>query len=95
MEWRVYRIINPPYCGVPPSHKNKDPKAARWVSALGHRVRTVRRAKGMTQERLAELSEIGPRTLQKLEAGEFTPLVTTIARIRAVLDCSFDDLLPS
>jgi transcriptional regulator with XRE-family HTH domain len=54
----------------------------------------MRRERGLTQELLAEKADIAARTLQKLEAGEFTPLVTTIARIRTALNCSFDELLP-
>ena len=34
-------------------------------------------ARGLTQERLAELGDLNPRTVQKIEAGEITILVTT------------------
>ena len=49
---------------------------------------------GLTQEKLAEKSDIAPRVLQKIEAGRITILVTTLIRLRRVLGCEFDDLLP-
>lgn len=48
----------------------------------------------MTQEALAEAAELNPRTLQKLEAGQFAALVTTVARLRDALACSADELMP-
>ena len=49
----------------------------------------------MTQERLAELVGVNPRTVQKIEAGKLNILVTTLARIQVALDCDWDDLLGS
>lgn len=47
----------------------------------------------MTQERLAELTHLNPRTVQKIEAATTNILVTTAARIKTALVCSWDDLL--
>jgi len=49
--------------------------------------------RGMTQERLAEVVDLNPRTIQKIEAGVTNILVTTLVRIRRALKCSWDDLL--
>lgn len=54
----------------------------------------VRRDRKMTQEALARAADLAPRTLQKLEAGEFSCLISTLRRLRRALNCSFDDLLP-
>lgn len=72
-----------------PSHAAKDP----WLKALGRRVREERMAAGLTQEKLAELAELSPRTVQKIEAGSLNILVTTLRRIRAAIGCKFEDLL--
>ncbi len=47
----------------------------------------------MTQERLAELCDLNTRSVQKIEAGEITILVTTLIRIRRALSCSWQRLL--
>jgi transcriptional regulator with XRE-family HTH domain len=48
----------------------------------------------MTQERLAELVDINIRNVRRIEAGEINLLVTTVARIRRALGCSWEDLMP-
>ena len=57
-------------------------------------MRRIRMSQGMTQERLAELIEINARNVRRIEAGEFNVLVTTVARIRKALHCSWDELVP-
>lgn len=47
----------------------------------------------MTQERLAELSELHLRSLQKIEAGEKNVLITTVGRIHRSLKCDWADLM--
>lgn len=47
----------------------------------------------MTQERLAEAADLNSRTVQKIEAGSVNILVTTLARIRRALRCSWDELM--
>jgi DNA-binding XRE family transcriptional regulator len=48
---------------------------------------------GLTQEKLAELADLAPRTIQKIEAGQLDILVTTIHRLQQALHCRYDDLL--
>jgi transcriptional regulator with XRE-family HTH domain len=64
------------------------------LRVLGANVRRARVARGMTQERLAEMSNLNPRNIRKIEAGETNVLATTLARIRRALQCSADQLLP-
>jgi transcriptional regulator with XRE-family HTH domain len=64
------------------------------MRAVGRAVKAARVEAGLTQEKLAEKSDIAPRVLQKIEAGRITILVTTLIRLRRVLGCEFDDLLP-
>ena len=40
------------------------------LAAFGANVRRERVARGVTQEKLAELMEVNPRTIQKIEAGK-------------------------
>lgn len=76
----------------------KKPATPRIISpdmrALGRAIKVARTEAGLTQEKLAEKADISTRGLQKIEAGQITILVTTLIRIRRVLGCEFDDLLP-
>lgn len=64
------------------------------LSEMGKRVREERQRKGLTQEAFAELVDIHPRVLQKIEAGRTNVLATTLIRIQAVLACPWPRLLP-
>ena len=62
---------------------------------MGQNVRRQRLAAGLTQEKLAEVADLAPRTVQKIEAGQLDLLASTIGRLRAAVRCRYDDLLPN
>jgi transcriptional regulator with XRE-family HTH domain len=64
-----------------------------WLKTVGANIRRKRVASGLTQEKLAELAELAPRTIQKIEAGQITILITTLRRLRQALGCSYEELL--
>jgi transcriptional regulator with XRE-family HTH domain len=66
---------------------------SHWLKAIGENVRRQRRSAGLTQERLAEMADLAPRTIQKIEAGQLDILATTIKRLQKALRCRYDDLL--
>ena len=72
-----------------PSKKSVDP----WLKQVGDNLRTARKSAGLTQEKLAELADLAPRTIQKIEAGRITILITTLRRIRKVLGCPYHSVL--
>jgi transcriptional regulator with XRE-family HTH domain len=61
---------------------------------FGANGRRERSAKGLTQQKLAEIAEISTRNLQKVEAGELNILLTTIVRIQLALRCPWNRLMP-
>ena len=63
------------------------------LKSLGANVRRIRDRQSLTQERFAEMINLHPRTLQKVEAGEFNLLITTMYRIQRALRCRWEDLL--
>ncbi len=65
------------------------------LSEFGYRVRSLRRAQGLTQEQLAEAADLNTRTIQKIEAGKLSIMLTTMARLQAALSCTAGDLLDS
>lgn len=63
------------------------------LAVLGANARRERVARGLTQEKLAELMEVNPRTIQKIEAGQINILVTTVLRLQQSLGCPWNDLM--
>ena len=66
---------------------------SRALQTFGDNLRRERMARGLTQERLAELADLNPRTVQKIKAGDITILVTTLLRLRAAIGCDWKRLL--
>lgn len=58
---------------------------------LGLKVAELRQQKGLTQEQLAALCEISPRTIQRIESGEVDPRAYTIHCLRTALDFDFGE----
>lgn len=54
--------------------------------ALGSNIRHHRRAKGMTQEAVAERVEVSIETIGKIERGVAAPSFDTVERIAAALE---------
>ncbi len=64
------------------------------IRQFGENVRRERLRRGMTQEELAERSEIATRNLQKIEAGEINLRMTTALRIWLGLRCAWKRVFP-
>lgn len=63
------------------------------AAAFGRRVREVRRARGLTQERLAEAASLHPTFVSNLERGYRVPTLATMVRVAAALDVRLGELL--
>ena len=63
------------------------------LQRFGAAVRRERVALGMTQERLADLTGLHLRTVQKIEAGNINVLITTAKRIQKSLGCKWERLM--
>ncbi len=72
----------------------RDAKIKAQLRVFGANVRRERIAKGMTQEKLAELVDVNIRTIQKIEAGAINVLLTTVLRIQNALGCQWIKLMP-
>ena len=62
-------------------------------SAIGSRIREVRKIKGLTLEQLAERAEISANFLWEIEQGRKGMKVQNLAKLAAALDVSADFLL--
>ncbi len=62
------------------------------VKKLGERVRRLRKAKGLSQEQLAELSGLHTNYIGQVERGEKNLTIETLQKIVAGLDVSLEEL---
>lgn len=60
---------------------------------LSQKIVTARKKKGLTQEQLADLTNITVRTIQRIESGESIPRSYTLKAIAGTLDIPFDTLI--
>ena len=60
---------------------------------LGKKIADYRKAKGFTQEELVEKCNLSVRTLQRIEAGEVTPRISTVKLIFEALEIEFNNSL--
>lgn len=74
---------------------NSDKQIKSELKRFGSNLRSQRTALRITQEKLAELSDLNVGTIQKIEAGQTNILITTAKRIQKALGCSWDKLLGS
>jgi transcriptional regulator with XRE-family HTH domain len=66
---------------------------ASQLKSFGDNVRRERVLQKITQERLAEMVGLHPRTIQKIEAGKVNILLTTFVRLQRALRCPWEQLL--
>src|SRR5262245_4925003 len=64
-------------------------------ACLGHNVKTLRAARGFSQERAAALAGIPRATWATLESGTANPTMTVLVRVAAALQVRVDELLAS
>jgi len=63
-----------------------------FLKRFGGNVRRIRVEKGISQEKLAELADLNIRSVQRIEAGEITVLITTAHRLQKALRVKWDAL---
>jgi transcriptional regulator with XRE-family HTH domain len=65
----------------------------RWEKVVGSNVRRIRKARGLTQERVAMESEIDLTYLGGIERGRRNPTIAVVGRIAQVLGVHPRELL--
>jgi len=59
---------------------------------IGTRIKDIRIQKGLTQEQLAEKTDINSKYLSSIERGKENPTLNTLIKVAKALDASFDDV---
>lgn len=60
--------------------------------AIGKRVQELRKKRGVTQEKLAEVINVSPHYLSAMERGLHNIKLETLVKILNYLDCSADEV---
>lgn len=64
------------------------------LKKLGEKIRKLRINKGLTQEKLAELAGVDPKTVIEIEAGKReNPTVNTLDKLAKSLNVSLSEIL--
>ncbi len=63
------------------------------VEAIGDRIRGIREEKGITHEKMANLTGFDVSTLAKIEANEIQPQLGTLVKLSKALDSAFSRLV--
>jgi transcriptional regulator with XRE-family HTH domain len=71
---------------------SRSSKEAKYLSAFGKRLAEIRRAKGFTQESLAEKSDVTALTVAYIEQGRQWPRIITLHSLAKSLGVSVADL---
>lgn len=70
------------------------PRRLIWaVGYLQENLRLLRAANQLSQERLAEMTDVHPTQISHLEAGRRVPSLRWLGRAAEVFDCEIADLL--
>lgn len=59
---------------------------------LGEKVKRIRKQRGLTQEQLAEMIDIAPRNMSKIEVGSCFVSAETLEKLLAALNVSTEEL---
>lgn len=61
-------------------------------SSFGQKLKQIRKSKNLTQEKLAELSDVNEKHISKIETGVYFPTYITLTKILKALDLSIEDV---
>lgn len=64
------------------------------MSTIGKNIKRLRRAKGISQDKLSKLADVSLQTIVKMELDDKpNPTIETVQKISKALDISIDDLM--
>ncbi len=66
---------------------------ATVTQKFGAKIKKLRKVKGLTQEKLAEMAKIDYSHMNLIENGKRNPSLKLIAKLARVLDLSLDELM--
>ena len=61
-------------------------------NTFGKKLQAIRKSKGYTQAKLAELADVHEKHISKLELGTYMPSFTTLSKVLKALDLNIEDV---
>ncbi len=65
------------------------------IKKFAENVRVERARKKISQEKLAEMANISPEYLSRIEAGKYSPSLVVITNLAKALNVSVETLIPA
>ncbi len=65
----------------------------KYLQLIGNNIRKKRSIKGISQQELADNSDVAKSTIQRIEKGEMNPSILTLIKISLSLEMDFTELL--
>jgi transcriptional regulator with XRE-family HTH domain len=62
---------------------------------FGQRLRELRQARGLSQEKLAEQADLSVTYVSSLERGRYNPSLRNLMKLARALGCRVEDLTPA
>jgi transcriptional regulator with XRE-family HTH domain len=75
------------------TNEEKVEEKKEFAKIIGSRIREARKAKGFTQERLAEMANYDSAYIGHLETGRYSPSVHTLWRVSKALGIKMAEIL--
>ena len=69
------------------------PEQEKYLQLIGNNIRTKRNERGISQQELADHSDVAKSTIQRIENGEMNPSILTLKKISITLDIDLADLI--
>ena len=60
---------------------------------IGERLKRIRRENNLTQEKLAEMAEVDPKSVIEIENGKRNLTIKTLSKLASALKVSISDIL--
>jgi XRE family transcriptional regulator, regulator of sulfur utilization len=73
----------------------EDVSTMELATRLGHNIRTLREARGLTQQQMAKASGLPRATWANLESGAANPTLGVLHKVSAAMSVPFEELLQS
>ncbi|MCM1264743.1 MAG: helix-turn-helix domain-containing protein [Candidatus Gastranaerophilales bacterium] len=61
-------------------------------NTFGRKLQQIRKSKGLTQEKLAELAGVHEKHISKLELGTYKPSFNTLSKVLSALDLNIEEV---
>src|ERR1043165_7650082 len=71
----------------------EDVSMTELATRLGHNIRTLREARGLTQQQMAKLSGLPRATWANLESGAANPTLAVLHRVALALQAPIEELI--